>query len=169
MTCYTIIAAIARNGVIGKNNTLPWHLPADMAFFKKTTTGHTIVMGRKNYEDIGRPLPNRRNIVLSRDPEFKANGCEVFNTYDEMITETSNDDEVFIIGGAGLYVTALRFAQKMLLTKIDSDIDGDIYFPEINWQDWKEISNDHHNIDEKNKYEFNIVAYERKSEGTKCN
>lgn len=162
MSRLTIIAAVARNGVIGKNNTLPWHLPADMAFFKKTTTSHTIVMGRKNYQDIGRPLPNRRNIVLSRDPDFHAPGCEVVNSFDEMIGKTSNDQEVFIIGGAGLYKTALEISQKMLLTKITADIEGDVFFPDINWQDWREISNEHQEADEKNKYAFDIVGYERK-------
>lgn len=159
----TIIAAIARNGVIGKNNTLPWHLPADMAFFKKTTTDHTIVMGRKNYQDIGRPLPNRRNIVLSRDPGFAANGCEIVNSFADMLDKTSNDDKVFIIGGAAIYETALEYANKMYLTRIDADIEGDVFFPDINWSDWKEISNEHHEANEKNKFGFSIVEYERRS------
>jgi len=162
MSRLSIIAAIARNGVIGKNNTLPWHLPADMAFFKKTTTGHTIVMGRKNYQDIGRPLPNRRNIVLSRDTGFRAKGCEVVNSFDEMLAITDDNEEVFIIGGAGLYVTALAVAPRMLITKIAAEIKGDVLFPEIIWNDWQEISSEHHDADEKNKYAFDIVEYKRK-------
>ena len=162
MSRLSIIAAIAGNGVIGRNNTLPWHLPADMAFFKKTTTGHTIVMGRKNYQDIGRPLPNRRNIVLSRDTDFKAEGCEVVNSFDEMLAITDDDKEVFIIGGAGLYLTALAVAPRMLITKIAAEIEGDILFPAINWKNWQEISSEHHDADEKNKYTFDIVEYIRK-------
>ncbi len=158
----SIIAAIANNGVIGKDNTLPWHLPADMAFFKKTTTGHTIVMGRKNYQDISRPLPNRRNIVLSRNPEFKAEGCEVVNSFDEMLAITNDHEEVFIISGAGLYATALAIASRMLITKISAEIEGDVYFPEISWHDWHEISREQHDADEKNKYAFEIVEYKRK-------
>lgn len=161
MSRLSIIVAVARNGVIGKNNTLPWHLPADMAFFKKTTTGHTIVMGRKNYQDIGRPLPNRRNIVLSTNPDFDAPGCEVVNSFNEMIARTCDDQEVYIIGGAALYTAALAIADKLLITKIDADIEGDVFFPEINWQEWKEISNVHHEADEKNNYSFNIVEYEK--------
>jgi len=162
MSRLSIIAAIANNGVIGKDNTLPWHLPADMAFFKKITTGHTIVMGRKNYQDIGRPLPNRRNIVLSRNPEFKAEGCEVVNSFDEMLAITDDHEEVFIIGGAGLYVTALAIASRMLITKIAAEIKGDVYFPETSWHDWYEISREHYDADEKNKYAFDIVEYKRK-------
>lgn len=162
MSRLTIIAAIARNGVIGKNNTLPWHLPADMAFFKKTTTGHTIVMGRKNYQDIGRPLPNRRNIVLSRDANFAANGCEVVGSFAEMLENSKHDEEVFIIGGAAIYEIALDQVDRMLVTKIDGDIEGDVFFPKIVWSDWEEISREHHKPDDKNKFGFDIVEYERK-------
>lgn len=157
-----IIAAMARNGVIGKDNTLPWHLPGDMAFFKKTTTGHTIVMGRKNYEDIGRPLPNRRNIVLSRDPGFKADGCEVVSSLEDMLSITDQDDMTFVIGGAAIYEITLDHAKKMYLTRIDADITGDIYFPEIKWDDWKLSSSEQHQPDEKNEFGFTIEEYDRK-------
>lgn len=162
MTNLSIIAAVARNGVIGRDNTLPWRLPADMAFFKKTTTGHTIVMGRKNYQDIGHPLPNRRNIVLSRDPEFAAKGCEIASSFEDMLDKTRNDEEVFIIGGAAIYAIALEHAKRMFLTKIKADVEGDVFFPEIDWSNWKEISKEHYEPDDKNKYTFEIVEYEKK-------
>lgn len=162
MTNLSIIAAVARNGVIGRDNTLPWRLPADMAFFKKTTTGHTIVMGRKNYQDIGHPLPNRRNIVLSRDPEFAAKGCEIASSFEDMLDKTRNDEEVFIIGGAAIYAIAHEHAKRMFLTKIKADVEGDVFFPEIDWSNWKEISKEHYEPDDKNKYTFEIVEYEKK-------
>lgn len=158
----SIIAAITRNGVIGKNNTLPWHLPADMAFFKRTTTGHTVVMGRKNYQDIGRALPGRRNIVLSRDPNFKAEGCENVVSFEKMLEATKGDDEVFIIGGAAIYNIALEFADRMYLTKIEADIEGDVFFPEVDWNDWTEISRENHAADDRNKYDFSFIEYLRK-------
>lgn len=162
MSQLIIIAAIASNGVIGKDNTLPWHLPGDMAFFKKTTTGHTIVMGRKNFEDIGRPLPGRRNIVLSRDTAFKANGCEVANSFTDMLDKTGHDDKTFIIGGAALYEIALEHASKMYLTRIDAEIEGDVYFPDLKWEDWVLVSCESHQPDDKNKFAFRIEEYEKK-------
>jgi dihydrofolate reductase len=162
VTQLIIIAAIARNGVIGKDNTLPWHLPGDMAFFKKTTTGHTIVMGRKNYEDIGRPLPGRRNIVLSRDPGFSADGCEVVNSFADMLAATTHDKKTFIIGGAAIYKIALDRASKMFLTKINAEIEGDVYFPDINRDDWDLVSSEQFQPDKKNKFGFTIEEYKRK-------
>ena len=119
-------------------------------------------MGRKNYQDIGRPLPGRRNIVLSRDVNFQAEGCEVVNSFNAMLAITDNDKEVFIIGGAGLYVTALTEAPRMLITRIAAEIEGDVLFPELNWDEWQEIASEHHDADEKNEYAFDIVEYTRK-------
>ena len=163
----SLIAAHAQNRVIGKNNDLPWHLPDDMKFFMNTTQGHYCIMGRKNYDSIPakfKPLPKRTNIVITRQKDFDAPGCIVFNSIDEGIelARKNGEQEVFIIGGAEIYRSALPSADLLYLTEIQAVIDGDVYFPEFSKEQWKEVSREHHPADEKHKYAFDFVLYERK-------
>lgn len=125
-----LIAAISRNGQIGVNNQLPWHIKEDLQHFKSITSESTIVMGRKTFESIGRPLPNRRNIVLTRDITFKAEGVEVVHSLDEILTLSNQVSDLFIIGGGEVYTLFLPYADKLYITLVDIDIEGDTYFPE---------------------------------------
>lgn len=135
----SLIAAVARNGVIGRDNGLPWHLPEDLKHFRTLTTGHPVVMGRKTYESIGRPLPGRRNMVITRDAQFRAEGCERFPSLEQALEACAGTtDEVFIIGGAQLYAHALEAAHRLYLTEIDQDVPGDICFPSFDRRQWRE-------------------------------
>ncbi len=131
MTQISIIAAMTNNHVIGKNNALPWHLPADLKHFKNITMGKPIIMGRKTFESIGKPLPGRQNIILTRDKNYHIDGCTIIHSLDELQSCT-NAAEIFVIGGAEIYKQLLPLTQKLYLTFIDTEIDGDSYFPE--WQ-----------------------------------
>lgn len=162
----SLIAALSENFVIGKNNDLPWRLPDDMKFFMQTSKGHHCIMGRKNYDSIPekfRPLPNRTNIVVTRQKGFKAPGCIVVNSIEKAleIARNNGETEVFIIGGAEIYRQGMEATQRMYLTEIKAVIEGDIYFPEIQKQEWKEIKRSHHPADENHTYAFDFVVYER--------
>jgi dihydrofolate reductase len=135
----SIIVAIAKNNVIGANNQLIWHISEDLKRFKTLTTGHHIIMGRRTFESIGKPLPNRTNIIVSRNKEYVADGCIVVASLEEALTESARDSEVFIIGGGELYRQALPLAHKLYLTRVHKSFDGDTYFPEINSGEWKEV------------------------------
>jgi dihydrofolate reductase len=163
----SLIAALAENHVIGKNNDLPWSLPDDMKYFMETTKGHHCIMGRKNYDSIPskfRPLANRTNIVVTRQFEFTAPGCAVVNSIESAfeIARENNEAEVFIIGGAEIYRQSLAFADRLYLTEINAPIDGDTYFPGINSTEWEEVSRKHHPADDKHQYAFDFVIYQRK-------
>ena len=134
----SLIVAMARNHAIGLNGQMPWHLPADLKHFRSITMGHPILMGRKTFEAIGRPLPGRRNLVISHNPEFKAEGVEVFNQIDAALENCANLEQVFVIGGATLYEAMLASADYLYLTEIDQDFAGDTFFPEFDRGDWKE-------------------------------
>jgi dihydrofolate reductase len=141
-----IIVARAKNGVIGVNNTLPWRLPEDLKHFKNTTSGHPIIMGRNTWESLGRPLPGRRNIVVSRNQALRLEGAETFSSLEDAIDACSGSDQVFIIGGAQIYEQAMVYADKLIVTEVDLDIEGDAFFPEIDDMLWEEISREeHHN------------------------
>lgn len=162
----SLIAALSENRVIGKNNDLPWHLPDDMKYFMQTTKLHHVIMGRKNYQSIPekfRPLPNRTNIVVTRQQSFNAPHCTVVNSIEAAleIARTNNENEVFIIGGAEIYNQGLASANKLYLTEIKAEIDGDTYFPNFNKSEWRELSRVHHTIDERHKYAFDFVVYEK--------
>jgi len=159
----TLIVARARNGVIGANGGLPWRLPEDLAFFKRTTMGHPIVMGRKTWESIGRPLPGRRSVVVTRDRAFTAAGAEVVHSLDEAIARCSDADEIFVIGGAQLYAEALPRADRLLLTEIDADIDGDTFLPAPAAGDWTEASRERHRPNDARAFAFDFVDYRRRS------
>lgn len=162
----SLIAALSQNRVIGKNNDLPWHLPDDMKYFMETTQSHHVIMGRKNYDSIPRkfkPLANRTNIVVTRQPGFTAPGCIVVNSIEDglSIAKDNNESEVFIIGGAEIYHQSLPFANRLYLTEIHAHIDGDTRFPEFNKSQWKEVSRRHHLSDERHKFPFDFVVFER--------
>lgn len=161
----SLIAALSQNRVIGKNNDLPWHLPDDMKYFMQTTTGHHVIMGRKNYDSLPekfRPLPNRTNIIVTRQEDFIAPGCAIVNAIEKgiAIAEKAGEAEVFIIGGAQIYTQGMNFVQRMYLTEIQADINGDTYFPEIPTKKWKETSRIHHPVDAKHKFKFDFVIYD---------
>lgn len=155
------IVALSKNRVIGKDNKLPWHLPADLRYFKQVTLNKTIVMGRKTYESIGRPLPLRNNIVITRDPHFDAPGCLVFNSIEEVLAAIAAEDEVMVIGGAHLYQQLLPRMDRLYLTLIHEDIEGDVFFPELNQEEWIEVSRVDHDADEKNPHRFSFVVKDR--------
>lgn len=158
----SIAVAVGENFAIGKNNQLLWHMPADLKFFKQTTSGHTVVMGRKTFDSVGRPLPNRRNIVITRDPSLKIDGVEVVNSLDEALAITKAEEKpVFIVGGAEIYRQALPKTTTLYLTTIHHNFDADTFFPEINRNEWKLISSEAHKADEKNKYDYTFEVLER--------
>lgn len=156
----SLIAAMANNRVIGKNNTLPWHLPADLKHFKNTTMGKAIVMGRKTFESIGRPLPGRQNIIVTRDKMYQATGCTIINSINQ-IKLVSDAIEIMVIGGAEIYKQLLPQAQRLYLTYIHADVDGDSHFPQWQANEWQEISREDHLADENNKYDYSFVILEK--------
>jgi len=157
----SIIAAMDENRLIGSNNDLPWHLPADLQRVKQLTTGHSIILGRKNYESIGRPLPNRRNIVVTNNPDFEAPGCIVVNSI-EAALKAAEGDEVFIFGGAGIYKQMFGLARRMYLTLIHATFNGDTWFPDYDPDDWVEIERQDFSADEKNPFDYSFVTLEKK-------
>ncbi len=163
----SLIAALTTNRVIGKNNDLPWRLPDDMKYFIQTTKGHAVIMGRKNYDSLPdkfKPLPNRMNIVVTRQKDFKAPGCKVVHSLDEAIelAKTTNEEEVFNIGGAELFTQGMAHANRLYLTEIQTELQGDTYFPVLNKSEWIEISRIHHHSDDRHAYAFDFVVYNRK-------
>ena len=157
----TLIAAVARNGVIGIGNRLPWSLPADLKHFKALTLGHTVIMGRKTWESLPekfRPLPGRRNVVVTRDANYRAVGATVATSLPAAIA-TADSDEAFIIGGAELYRTALALAVRLQLTEIDADSEGDTWFPDIDRQQWREATRETHH--DESGFDYAFVRYER--------
>ncbi|MBU6487767.1 MAG: dihydrofolate reductase [Burkholderiales bacterium] len=146
MTTLTILVARARNGVIGRNNQLPWHLPEDLAFFKRATMGAPIIMGRKTHESIGRPLPGRRNIVVTRDAQRRFEGCEIATSIEGALALAAKDGatEAFLIGGTQLYAEGIAFADQLVITEIDADFDGDATFPAPDAREWEAVSREAH-------------------------
>lgn len=147
--------------VIGKDNDLIWHLPDDLKHFKNLTKGHHVIMGRKTYESMGKPLPGRTNIVITRQKDFKATGCILVHTLEEAIRKAEGDSQPFVIGGGEIYKQALKYAQTIELTIVDAKFDGDTYFPEFDSNTWKEVERTHHSTDEKHKYAFDFVRYQK--------
>jgi dihydrofolate reductase len=157
-----IIVAMANNGCIGKDNDLPWRLPADLKFFKKTTLGHTILMGRKTFESIGsKPLPGRKNVVITRDVNFKSEGVDIYHSIDKAL-EQLIDEDIFIIGGAQIYEQTLQLTDFLYITRVNTTLDGDAYFPEISSSNWKLIQEEMHPIDEKNHLEMRFQVYQKR-------
>ncbi|EKN68347.1 dihydrofolate reductase [Schinkia azotoformans] len=158
----SIVVAMDKNRVIGKNNQLPWHLPADLAFFKKVTMGKAIVMGRKTYESIGRPLPGRENIILTKNREYQTEGCTIIHSIDDVFDiEKIANGEVCVIGGAEIFKEVLTSTDRLYITEIDHEFEGDTYFPLVRESDWTLISKEKGPKDEKNPYDYYFAIYER--------
>lgn len=158
----TIIVAKAENNVIGNENQLIWHLPNDLKHFKNLTSGHPIIMGRKNFESIGKPLPNRTNIVITRNSYWNAEGVLIANSLDEAIEKAKEFDlEIFIIGGGNIYEQAMNLADVLVVTEVHHSFEGDTKFREIDLNIWKEISREKFGKDEKHTFEYSFVLYER--------
>lgn len=157
----SILVAYDRNRAIGHGNKLPWHLPADLKRFKTLTMGHHIVMGRKTYQSIGRPLPGRTNVVITRELGYLAEGSIVVDTLERALAVAKDDNEIFIIGGAQIFVQMLPFCDRLYATEIDAAFDADTYFPEFDRQTWRESSREHHPSDATNPHPFDFVIYDR--------
>lgn len=156
-----LIAALAANRVIGKNNALPWHLPADLKRFKALTMGHPVLMGRKTHDAIGRPLPGRRNLVISRNRDYSAPGCEVMHSQDEAIAACAGAWKIFIIGGAELYRESLARAHCLEFTEIRAEFEGDATFPEFSLAQWRETGREIHRDEPGIPFRYDFVRYER--------
>jgi dihydrofolate reductase len=161
VTHIALIAAMAENRVIGRDNRLPWRLSADLRRFKSLTMGKPVIMGRKTYESIGKPLPGRSNIVVTRDPDYRAPGCRVVHSLEQALEAAAAHDEVMVIGGAELYRQTLERAERMYLTLVKTEVDGDALFPDIQPQQWRELERASHRADEKNEYDYDFVTLER--------
>jgi dihydrofolate reductase len=150
------IVATAKNLVIGHHNQIPWYLPADLKYFKKITSGHHVIMGRKSFESIGRPLPNRTNIVITRDPFFVATGCTVVHAVEEALelAQANGEQEAFIIGGGEIYRKSWEYLDLIYQTEVDAMPAGDVFFPKIEEKAWREVSREAHPADEKNEYAY---------------
>jgi len=160
-----MIAAMGKNRVIGLDNKMPWHLPADLKWFKKTTLGSPIIMGRKTYDSIGFPLPGRLNIILSRNKQLKIKGCSVANSLEEALnlakSEDNPSDEIFITGGAHLYNKFLNDADRLYLTLIDEEFEGDTFFPDYTKLNWQEIHKIKHSADQNNPHDYTFLTLDR--------
>ena len=158
----TIIAAVAKNNALGKNNDLIWHLPADLKRFKEITLGHHIIMGRKTFESLGKPLPNRTTIIITRNPDYIAPGCIVVNELTTAIKAAAEDENPYILGGAEIYKQAMSYADILDLTLVHESFDADVFFPNIDMSKWTEMSRRDFKADEKNKYDYSFVQYKKK-------
>ena len=156
----SIVVAISENHVIGKDNKLLWHLPNDLKHFKEITTGHTIIMGRKTYESVGKPLPNRRNIIITRQA-ITIPGCEVVNSIEAALVLCADENEVFIVGGAEIHKQAIKLTDRIYLTVVHKEFEGDSFFPKINKDEWKEVSHEDHESDHKNPLPYSFITLER--------
>lgn len=157
-----MIAAAAENNALGKENDLVWHLPDDFKRFKQLTTGHHIIMGRKTFESFPQPLPNRTHIIVTRNPEYTAKGALVVHSLEKALEIAKEDPQPFIIGGGEIYELALPFAKKIELTRVHSDFEADTFFPELNENKWELVNEEFHPTDEKHKYAFTYLTYERR-------
>jgi dihydrofolate reductase len=158
----SLVVAVARNGVIGRDNALPWRLPADLAHFKRVTMGHPVVMGRRTHESIGKPLPGRKNIVVTRNAAYQAPGCTVVNSLDEAWKAAAGADEVCVIGGTTLFEETLPLADVIHLTEVEAEVEGDTWFPPFDRGAWHEAEVARHPADASNAYPIRILELTRK-------
>lgn len=159
------IVAVGHGGVIGKEDDVPWHLPADLKYFKRKTLNHHVIMGRKTFESIGRPLPRRTNVIVTRNPFFIASNCLVVNSIEEglKLAEANGETEAFIIGGGTIYQQGLPFASRVYLTAVDVAVEGgEAFFPELPREDWEEVSSEPHQPDDKNPHPYTFKVFERR-------
>ena len=163
----SLVAAVAKNYVIGKNNGLPWRLPDDMKFFMETTKGHYVILGRKNFESLPhkfKPLPDRTNVVVPRQKDYKAHGALVVHSCEDAlkVAEVNKESEAMVIGGSDIYTLALPVANRLYITEVNAEVEGDVYFPKFDKEDWTETSRVPHPADEKHAYSFDFVVYDKK-------
>ena len=164
----SLMVAKASNRVIGRNNKLPWYLPNDLKYFKQVTFGKPVIMGRKTWDSLGKPLPGRTNIVITRQPDFQAEGAKVVATLEEAVTMAENvafiegQDEAVVMGGAEIYALALPKTDRLYLTEVHAEVDGDTWFPEYDTSEWKEIGREDFPAEGPNPYDYSFVVYERK-------
>lgn len=165
----SLICAMASNGVIGRNNSLPWHLPEDLRYFKATTMGHSIIMGRKTWESIGRPLPGRTSIVVTRDADYVAEGAKVVHSIEdalrlaESIAVIDGTEEAFVIGGAALYAAAMPVADRFHLTRVHGEVEGDTVLSGFDESEWREVSRDDFERNEANPFDYSICILEKRA------
>jgi len=162
-----LIVAMSRNRVIGRNNALPWYLPEDLRYFKQVTYGKPIIMGRKTQESIGRPLPGRQNLVVTRDPDWHREGVTVVHSLDEALTQAEAQafidgvEERVVIGGSQIYAEALPLANRLYMTEVHAEVEGDTFFPEVDWDQWHEVSREDLPATENNPFPYSLVTYDR--------
>jgi len=159
----TIIAAIAKNNALGKNNDLIWHLPADLKRFKNITTGHYIIMGRNTFESIGKPLPNRTTIIITRNKDYFKDGCLIANSLEEALEMANDQEHVFLIGGAQIYKYAMErnLVDTLDITLVHDEFEADVFFPEIDADIWQQVENEYYTADEKNKLNYSFIRYKK--------
>jgi len=163
----TAVVAMSTNRVIGRNNKLPWYIPGDLKFFKQITMGKPVVMGRKTYESIGKPLPGRDNIVITRDRGWKAEGVKVAHDIDQALTvakacaEVCGAEEIMVIGGAQIYEAAMPRIDRLYLTQVQAFIEGDAIFPPLSWDEWQEVTREDFEAEEPNPFDYSILVYDR--------
>jgi len=158
----SIVVAASTNNVIGRDGGLPWHLPDALRHFKRITTGKPIIMGRKTFESIGRPLPDRHNIVMTRDPDYAAEGCDVVSSVAEAMDLAGDADEVMVIGGGQVYRDFLPRADRIYMTRVQAEVQGETRFPKIEGNTWRLVSAEHHAADERHEYDFEMMVFERR-------
>ena len=161
----TSIAAIAKNNALGKDNDLIWYLPGDLKRFKKTTTGHHILMGRNTYESIGKPLPNRTTIIITRNENYFKDGCLIANSLEDAVVLAKEDEQIFIIGGAQVYKYAMEnnMADTLDITLVHHEFEADVFFPEIDLNIWEEVAREDFKADEKNKFDYSFLRFQKKT------
>jgi dihydrofolate reductase len=159
----SLIVAVSKNGVIGRDGDLPWHLPIDLRHFKSTTMGHHLIIGRRTWDELGRALPGRTMVVITRSRRFEAEGATVVHSLEEAVEVAENDDEPFIGGGAHIYRMALarNLVDRLYITRVHADVDGDTYFPEVDFEEWKLVFEERHEADEKNEFACTFEVWER--------
>jgi len=160
----SLIVAVSSNGVIGHDGGLPWHLPADLKHFKRTTMGHHLIIGRRTWDEVGKPLPGRTMVVVTRSRRFAPEGAKVVGSVEQALEIAAEDDEPFIGGGSQIYRIALArdLVHRIYLTRIDAEVEGDTFFPEFDLDDWEMVSEEHHEADEKNEFDYSFLVYERR-------
>ena len=160
----SIIAAVANNGVIGNKNRLIWHMPADLKFFRNTTLGHTMIMGRKTFESIGKPLPGRETIIVTQQEDYHVEGCRIAHSYKEALKLAKKEKEVFVVGGAEIYTQAINHnsTKTIYITRVFASFDGDTFFPEIDCDKWETVERNDMEPDKDNKYPYSFKIYKRK-------
>jgi len=164
----SIIVAMAENRVIGRNNKLPWYLPNDLKYFKSVTMGKPIIMGRKTFESIGKPLPGRLNLVITRNAEWQHEGVTVVHSYEDAFAKAEATalidgvDEVMIIGGDQIYQTSLELVDRIYLTKVHAEVEGDAWFADVDWAQWQEIGREDHKAEGSTPFDYSFIVYERK-------